>query len=230
MDVGVAMSIVASISSNMGMNMQKLSFLRESVKARDRQRSYVRQPIWLLGLLVIIIGSVGDFAALGFAAQSLIAPVGGMTLVANIFFAFFFLGERVPKRDVFATLLIMGGIVVITIFGNKEEGCYDLDDLIDRYQRTPFASTARPSSARALCYIACGRRCGKRKALGPSSKDHRRVWRKVHRFCFPCPSGITVQSVIFAKSLAELIKHSFEVENQFAWTDPANVGCILSSA
>ena len=68
----------------------------------------------------------------------------------------------------------------------------------------------------ALVYIIGKVASGKRRSLGPSSKDYRRCWRKVHRFCFPCLSGVLgAQSVIFAKSLSELIKYSFEVENQF---------------
>ena len=33
---------------------------------------------------MIVFGSLGDFAALGFAAQSLITPVGGVTMVGRL--------------------------------------------------------------------------------------------------------------------------------------------------
>eukprot|EP00941_MAST-03F_sp_MAST-3F-sp1_P001895 g1895.t1 len=95
--VGVLMSIIASIASNFGLNVQKLSMNKEVFRVKDgrRERPYIQQPLWALGLLMIIAGAVGDFAALGFAAQSLITPVGGVTMVANVFFAYAFLGESV---------------------------------------------------------------------------------------------------------------------------------------
>jgi magnesium transporter len=215
--VGVIMSIAASISSNMGVNTQKLSFLRENVKSKDRQRSYIAQPYWLFGLLMIIAGSLGDFAALGFAAQSLIAPVGGVAMIANIFFAWILLAETVSFRDFIATTLIFSGIVLITIFGNKDEACLELADLIDMYQRDAFYIYAVSVLFTCVFMYTIGNvAAGKRKSLGPSSKEYRRCWRKIHRFCFPCLSGVLgAQSVIFAKSLSELIKYSFEVENQF---------------
>jgi hypothetical protein len=69
--------------------------------------------------VLIIVGSLADFVALGFGdvcarrravrrltprgwragAQSIIAPLGSLTLVANVFFAPLILGERFEARD-----------------------------------------------------------------------------------------------------------------------------------
>ena len=46
----------------------------------------------------MILGSLGDFAALGFAAQSLATPVGGFTMVANLFLQSFLQGENRLQR------------------------------------------------------------------------------------------------------------------------------------
>ena len=81
---GVFLSIVASILSNLGVNLQKLSMMREcKEKAAKEKRAYFSQPLWQIGLATLIIGSIGDFVALGFAPQSLMTPVGGFTLVCN---------------------------------------------------------------------------------------------------------------------------------------------------
>eukprot|EP01050_Picozoa_sp_SAG11_P045937 SAG11_NODE_23197_length_393_cov_1.054422_1_plen_90_part_01 len=66
---GVVLSVVSSILSNLGVNTQKLSLMREAKRASERRRAYARQPLWRFGLLLVIVGSLGDFAALGFAAQ-----------------------------------------------------------------------------------------------------------------------------------------------------------------
>ena len=77
--VGVILSILASIWGNLGVNTQKYSMMREEVRVEEtgsKPRPYILQPFWSLGLFLVVAGSLGDFAALGFAAQSLITPVG----------------------------------------------------------------------------------------------------------------------------------------------------------
>lgn len=88
---GAALAIVASVVSNLGVNVQKYSHASEArvTPVRD-QRPYVRRPLWWLGLALVIFGSLGDFTAFGFATQSLVAALGGgATLVANVFTAYF---------------------------------------------------------------------------------------------------------------------------------------------
>ena len=54
-------------------------------------------------------------------------------MVANVFFAYFWLGETLSIRDIVATLMIIGGILIITIFGNKEDACYTVQELMHMY-------------------------------------------------------------------------------------------------
>jgi len=95
--LGVILSIVGSICSNMGVNLQKYSFMREAKRRVTHKRGYVRQPLWVFGLLLVVGGSILDFVALGFLPQSLAAPVGGSTMVANVAFASLFLKEKFTR-------------------------------------------------------------------------------------------------------------------------------------
>jgi hypothetical protein len=49
---------------------------------------------------MIILGSVFDFAALGFGAQSIVAPLGSLTLVANVVIAPLMHGVCAPRAGV----------------------------------------------------------------------------------------------------------------------------------
>lgn len=92
---GAALAVVASIVSNLGVNIQKFSHAREAARPADRQRAYVQRPVWWLGLSLVVLGSIGDFAAFGFATQSLVAALGGgSTLIANVVTAHFLNGEH----------------------------------------------------------------------------------------------------------------------------------------
>ena len=220
--VGVIMSIIASISSNLGVNVQKYSMIKEHercVKSKDHVfRPFVKQGWWLIGLLLVILGSLGDFAALGFAAQSLATPVGGFTMVANLFFAKFFLKEKLGCRDVFATLAIVLGVVAVAVSADKTEKTYTLDCLIDLYATLRFQIYI--ASVAFLCLVLyyftkklTKMRCQcKRLRKGESYWK----WRKLHPIFPSALSGVAgAQSVLFAKCTAELIKKSIEGESQF---------------
>lgn len=47
--VGVILSVVGSIMTNMGVNMQKYSFMSEAKRSLSMKRGYFRQPLWVIG-------------------------------------------------------------------------------------------------------------------------------------------------------------------------------------
>ncbi|GMF54933.1 unnamed protein product [Phytophthora fragariaefolia] len=96
---GAGLAVVASVVSNLGVNVQKYSHLSEADRPVRERRPYVRRPVWWLGLALVALGSLGDFAAFGFATQSLVAALGGgATLVANVITAQCLNGERLYKQ------------------------------------------------------------------------------------------------------------------------------------
>lgn len=132
--IGVVLACLASVISNLGINLQKLSHMR---RARGRapvplssptapttasalsdinQTKYYLQPLWVSGITLVILGAIADFFALAFApqvraalrphrsrredrcAQVVIAPLGSVTLIANVFFAPLLLEETINRR------------------------------------------------------------------------------------------------------------------------------------
>ena len=147
--IGVCLAAVSSVISNLGLNFQKLTHVRLQQKAeaellleqqkektvtksrfvtrfnkykhKDKTEPYAKQPLWILGFGLVWLGSILDFAALGFAAQTIIAPLGSLTLVTNTFFAPYINGEKTTRRDMYSTLVIVAGSVVAVSFGDKSE-------------------------------------------------------------------------------------------------------------
>ena len=112
--------------------------MREADKPLDEQRGYCSQPMWHLGLWLVIVGAIADFVALGLAAQSIVAPIGSTTLVANIFFAYFWLGEYLGRSDLLGTFLVLLGSVLSVAFGNHEDKEFSMDDIKYFYGLAPF--------------------------------------------------------------------------------------------
>lgn len=80
-------------------------------------------------------GSFADFSALTFAPQSLIAPLGSLTLVSNTIFAPLLLKEKIEKRDVLATATIILGSTIAVMFASHEDVTYGIFELFSFYRR-----------------------------------------------------------------------------------------------
>lgn len=120
---GAALAVVASVVSNLGVNVQKYSHAQEArVLPASARRPYVRRPLWWLGLALVVLGSLGDFTAFGFATQSLVAALGGgATLVANVFTAYFLNKEalyvvRSMQRN---GMIVRAKLTVCGVYGRR---------------------------------------------------------------------------------------------------------------
>lgn len=230
--VGVILSIFSSIASNLGVNIQKYSMLKEFQKMENdcnyREKPYILQKIWLFGLLLVIGGSIGDFAALGFAAQTLATPVGGFTMVANVFFAHFFLKEALTRRDLIATVFVLIGVVAVACSADKREKSYTLECLLTLYERTEFIVYIIGTFFLVALLYAATRYLEKLRANDIDGEKYKK-WRKFHPICPAALSGfIGAQSVLFAKCSAELIKKTFQGDNQFAnWQTYIIILCMF---
>ena len=91
-----------------------LSVLRHSLVSQLLESSsLLHQPVWMLGLLMMISGEVGNLAAYGDVGTptSVITAVGCIGVLANLVIATMFLKEPFRIRD-----LLGGGMVV---FGSQ---------------------------------------------------------------------------------------------------------------
>ena len=64
------------------------------------------------------------------AGQSLIMPLTGVSVVMNQVLAPYILGERLTRVDVFATVIIVLGIVLSTAFGVHTSATFTMDKLV----------------------------------------------------------------------------------------------------
>lgn len=123
--IGVAISLVANLLINVGLNVQKLAhaetFSRradatDECTAAEASASTFCSLRWLSGLVIQLSGESGNMVAYSFAATSIIAPLGAVGLLANIYIATCFLGEPFRSRDVVGSLLAGGGAALIAVW------------------------------------------------------------------------------------------------------------------
>lgn len=91
------------------------------LEAQGIKTSVLRQPIWVLGLVGMISGEVGNLAAYGDAGTpaAVITAVGCVGVVANLFIATLFLKEPFRYRDLMGSMLVVLGVILLSV--NKLE-------------------------------------------------------------------------------------------------------------
>lgn len=174
-----------------------------------KQGSYVCDPIWLLGLFLQVLGALLDFAALGYAPQSVVAPLGSLTLVVNVFVSPFMHDEKPSIKTIFATGIIICGAAITVAASPREDSVDSIQGVFDLYENSSFLIYAILTGG----FITIGW-CLTQYYVYLSRNRQRRYKKKFykqHRFVIAAISGtMGAQNVLFAKSVSTLVVKSFQ--------------------
>ena len=172
--------------------------------------NYTRQLTWQCGLALVIVGSLFDFAALAFASQSLIAPLGSLTLVSNVFLAPLLLKEKLSRRDVVCTLVIVVGAALAVGCASHDDTTPTVDAMFSNFLRIQFIAYAAlvvlsVVALRVMTWKAAALR--KRAHTSREAAKRYQAGMKYHRFGYAAAAGIMgAQSVLFAKCTSTLFR------------------------
>ncbi|KAK3113678.1 hypothetical protein LTR53_008793 [Teratosphaeriaceae sp. CCFEE 6253] len=92
--------------------------------------AYLKNPIWWGGMVTMVIGELGNFAAYAFAPAILVTPLGALSVLIGAVLGSYILHERlgVLGRVGCATCLI--GSVVIVLHAPPDKELRDIDELL----------------------------------------------------------------------------------------------------
>jgi len=170
---------------------------------------YTRQGLWRLGLSLVMLGSLADFAALMFAAASIVAPLGSLTLVSNTLLAPLLLGESITRRDLLATGAIVAGSVVAVTFADHEERILTVQELFDCFATVRVAVYGLFVALGVTALMTLQRQLS-RVQLAEPRRYQAEGLERVHRFTYAALAGMVgAQSVLFAKCTGEILVNTF---------------------
>ncbi|CAI2168427.1 18075_t:CDS:2 [Funneliformis geosporum] len=93
------------------------------------ETNYLRSKAWWTGIILMIIGELGNFMAYAFAPASVVAPLGTVALISNVILAPIMLKERFRKQDLIGILIAIIGAVVVVL---------DPEAIWNAIKQTPF--------------------------------------------------------------------------------------------
>ncbi|KAF9912362.1 hypothetical protein EC991_011054 [Linnemannia zychae] len=83
--------------------------------------AYLQSKAWWTGMTLMILGECGNFMAYGYAAASIIAPLGTVALISNVILAPLMLREPFRRRDLLGILIAIIGTVVVVVNSKENE-------------------------------------------------------------------------------------------------------------
>ncbi|KAA6419878.1 MAG: hypothetical protein FRX49_10241 [Trebouxia sp. A1-2] len=180
--IGAIINVVGSILINLGTNVMKLGHNKRSADLPESSRRPIRKyREWQCGVGLFVVGNALNFISFGFAAQSLLAALGSIQFVSNVFFAWFVLHERADRRVIVATAMIVVGCIVLVAFGNHQSKPLTSRQLQHLFQNDIYIAYLSWLLATAgLAYIVYRIGTQKLKREGLGGMSHR--WMKVFQY------------------------------------------------
>lgn len=234
---GVILVIVGSVGNNLGNNLVSLGHKHNNDKCPSTaetpldatpaaQNSDVKKSddlsepclSWTnVGRIVFVLGSLFTFASFAFGAQSLIASLESVQFVSNVVFVHYVHHEPVTRRMLIATLSIVGGNVLVVVFGEHSAKKFTSDDMIHLYKTNNVYH-----GYMVLAFIMWGI-----TAYAYETYHHSRMRKRVlmwqhsfmEPFCYSVSSSIIgTQAVLCSKCLALLLDATTTgAKNEFAF-------------
>ena len=156
--LGLITCIAATLITALGLIVQK-----HSHNAREGDLPLYRRWRWWIGFgLLVICGGFFDslvpqlllsplalmlfdcVQALSLAPLSILAPLSGLTIMANVVLANIFLGEPVERIELASTAVIMLGLCFTSVFGSHASPNYDVKSLLELWY--PFIHVSHTPS------------------------------------------------------------------------------------
>ena len=199
---GVACTLCSGIGASTGLLLQKVAAqeqvtrIQKGLPPHKMAGDIVLSPTWLLGFCLLTFVPIPfDFFAFQFASQSLIVPLGSMSIVYTMLNAPFITKEKVTRLDFVAAFIIVGGCVITTLTGSHSTVYHTLSSLLTLYAEPNFLILEGAIFTVAIiCYTTTRIRHLPGSIVGRLLPVF---------FAYICASFGSLQNVVF-KSLSEL--------------------------
>lgn len=235
--IGIALSVTASFCSSVSLAVQRLSHIRNESLPEEERRPSQCQILNILGVLLLFVGSLVDFAAFGFAPATIISCMGSLTLVLNMILAPIIVGESVSVKDFVVNVIVIIGTLISVWFGPHDTPAYDLDDLTGLLHESSFLMYQGIFCTWLVCLLLVWLDLRNNNNNDSEEEEDSKVLlsldqltrQRLLRFSYPALAGtIGGLTAAYAKAAVELIKTSIlGGDNQFAYLGTYVIVTIL---
>lgn len=172
--------------------------------------------VWVLGnVLIAFLGPLLDVAALSMAAQSIVVPIAGLTIVWNFLLSACFLHEDWDWFDLAGNFMIVVGVGVLAACGSHDSSGFPLNTLLCLFKNLQF-----------ICYFCIFIAGSVAVAI---LRKHPCASPKLRGVCAAILPGLVGGNQFFIKAFGEMMRDTL-AGNGDAWLHAGSYVISLSGA
>uniref|UniRef100_A0A8H8CNS9 DUF803-domain-containing protein n=1 Tax=Psilocybe cubensis TaxID=181762 RepID=A0A8H8CNS9_PSICU len=120
--VGIILAITSGLLIGSSFVFKKKGLLRSQAGGELGEGvAYLKSPLWWLGMSMMILGEICNFAAYAFVEAIVVTPLGALSVVVCAILSSIFLNEKLSFFGWLGCALCILGSVIIALNGPKEE-------------------------------------------------------------------------------------------------------------
>ena len=137
----------------------------EKAEDEGKSKSYLRSPIWWLGISLMVLGEAGNFLAYGFAPASIVSPLGVVALISNCLIAPLLLHEKFRWRDAVGVVIAVAGCVTVVLSASDSNPRLDPDIIWDLITTWEFETYLGVTVGLIIVLLFASNRYGEKSIL-----------------------------------------------------------------
>ncbi|OAD04971.1 hypothetical protein MUCCIDRAFT_73048 [Mucor lusitanicus CBS 277.49] len=131
--VGLILAICSSLLIGISFVVTKKGLQNSSTaehgRASDSHR-YLKNPVWWIGLIVMVMGEILNFIGYTFAPAILITPLGALSVIVGAILGSVFLKEKMGPIGIIGCLLSVIGAVIIIFHAPEDPDVQSVQELV----------------------------------------------------------------------------------------------------
>ena len=137
----------------------------EKQDGEQKEKSYLKSPIWWVGISLMTVGEAGNFLAYGFAPASIVSPLGVVALISNCLIAPLLLHEQFRWRDGLGVVIAVAGCVTIVLSASDSNPKLDPDSIWHLITRWEFETYLGVTIVLIVLLVVASNKFGDRTIL-----------------------------------------------------------------
>jgi len=142
---GLFLAISSSLCIGASFIIKKKGLRLSSTRANARRAAdggfaYLNEPLWWLGLLMMILGELANFAAYAFAPAIVVTPLGALSIIISAVLSHYVLNERLNQFGWLGCALCIVGSVNIVLHAPDEKQCESIKEVVSLALQPQFLS------------------------------------------------------------------------------------------
>ncbi|XP_047342231.1 probable magnesium transporter NIPA6 [Impatiens glandulifera] len=90
---------------------------------------YLRQPLWWIGMITMIVGELANFVAYIYAPAVLVTPLGALSIIVSAVLAHFLLKEKLKRMGILGCVLCVVGSTLIVLHAPGEHSLSSVEEI-----------------------------------------------------------------------------------------------------